>query len=110
MELTDGGVSNLWQTCLTRIADDAQVLASYTGAGALTWELEGMAAIVSHDYGAGHTWYVGCDLRRQDITHLICEQLVPCLGIELGNWASSPSIAPMACMYSVADSTAAGMT
>ncbi|RYN12372.1 beta-galactosidase [Bifidobacterium animalis subsp. animalis] len=85
VELTDGGVSNLWQTCLTRIADDAQVLASYTGAGALTWELEGMAAIVSHDYGAGHTWYVGCDLRRQDITHLICEQLVPCLGIELGN-------------------------
>lgn len=44
-----------------------------------------MAAIVSHVYGAGHTWYVGCDLRRQDITHLICEQLVPCLGIEVGN-------------------------
>lgn len=85
VELSDGGMSRLWQTCLTRIDDDAETLAAYTGAGAREWELSGMPAIVAHQYGGGRTWYIGCDVRREDITRFICDQLAPQIGLELGD-------------------------
>lgn len=56
VELSDGSISRLRQTCLTRIDDDAETLAAYTGAGAREWELNGMPTIVAHQYGSGRTW------------------------------------------------------
>ncbi len=85
VELSDGSISRLWHTCLTRIADNAETLATYTGAGACEWELSGMPAIVAHQYGSGRTWYIGCDVRREDITRFICDQLAPQIGLELGD-------------------------
>ena len=37
------------------------------------WELDGVPAITSHPHGQGAAIYVGCDLGRHDITHLLKE-------------------------------------
>ena len=89
VELSDGGVTSLWQTCLTRVADNAHVIARYSGDSAREWELQDMPAIVSHDYGDGHTWYVGCDLRREDLAHIIQHELLPAINVQ----ATDPNIA-----------------
>lgn len=44
-----------------------------------------MPTIVARQYGSGRTWYIGCDVRREDITRFICDQLVPQIGLELGD-------------------------
>lgn len=78
--LDDGGRSQLWQTCVTRIGNDVQVLAAYDGAGARSWELEGLPALTVRAHGDGHAWYVGCDLRRKDLARLIGERLAAAMG------------------------------
>lgn len=58
---------------MTSVAPDTRVLATYVGTAAADWELDGVPAITSHPHGQGAAIYVGCDLGRHDITHLLKE-------------------------------------
>ncbi|RSX53454.1 beta-galactosidase [Bifidobacterium goeldii] len=69
--LSNGAMTRLWQTDVTTIAPHTTVLASYQGAAAADWELDGTPAVTSHPYGAGTAVYVGCDLERHDIAQLL---------------------------------------
>ncbi|OZG66548.1 beta-galactosidase [Bifidobacterium eulemuris] len=72
--LSNGACSRLWQSVATVTdgeADDVAVLATYEGEGAEDWELGGRPAITRHAYGAGVGYYVGCDLRREDIARFV---------------------------------------
>lgn len=75
IEMSNGALSQLWQHVVTSVASDAQVLATYTGEGADDWELDGTPAVVRHPYGQGVAYFVGCDLRVQDIARLIREHI-----------------------------------
>lgn len=71
VRLSNGTVSRLWQTVVTTVADDTAVLAAYQGAEAAEWQIDGIPAVTRHSYGSGEAWYVGCDLGREDIAHLL---------------------------------------
>lgn len=70
IRLSNGLTTQLWQNDVTSIASDTQVIASYTGAEAASWELDNVPAITSHPYGAGTAIYVGCDMNRNGIATL----------------------------------------
>ncbi|MEE1296251.1 MAG: beta-galactosidase [Bifidobacterium sp.] len=74
IELSDGAESHLWQTVLTRTAPDARVLATYEGPAAASWELDGMAALTVRAHGDGRAYYVGCDLREEDLARLVARE------------------------------------
>ena len=69
--LSNGLTTRLWQNDVTSVAPDTRVLATYVGTAAADWELDGVPAITSHPHGQGAAIYVGCDLGRHDITHLL---------------------------------------
>ena len=71
--LSNGLTTRLWQNDVTSVAPDTRVLATYVGTAAADWELDGVPAITSHPHGQGAAIYVGCDLGRHDITHLLKE-------------------------------------
>ena len=71
--LSNGLTTRLWQNDVTSVAPDTCVLATYVGTAAADWELDGVPAITSHPHGQGAAIYVGCDLGRHDITHLLKE-------------------------------------
>ena len=71
VRLSNGAVSRLWQTVVTSVAADTEIVASYHGADASEWQLDGVPAVTRHPYGKGEAWYVGCDLDRADIAHLL---------------------------------------
>ena len=71
VRLSNGAVSRLWQTVVTSVAADTEIVASYHGADASEWQIDGVPAVTRHPYGKGEAWYVGCDLDRADIAHLL---------------------------------------
>ena len=71
--LSNGLTTRLWQNDVTSVAPDTRVLATYVGTAVADWELDGVPAITSHPHGQGAAIYVGCDLGRHDITHLLKE-------------------------------------
>ena len=73
--LSNGATTRLWQNDVTSVGEFARVIATYQGAAAADWELDGVPAIVRNAYGEGEAWYVGCDLDRADIARLVREQL-----------------------------------
>lgn len=72
--LSNGSVSRLWANVVTSVAPDATVLATYEGADAAAWELDGVPAIVRHPYGEGEAYYIGCDLGRADIARFLRDE------------------------------------
>lgn len=69
--MSDGGVCRLWANLVTSVDDDAQVLATYDGAEAEFWGMQGVPAIVRHPFGLGVSYYFGCDLQREDIANCL---------------------------------------
>ncbi|PJM79515.1 beta-galactosidase [Bifidobacterium scaligerum] len=69
--LSNGMTTRLWQNDVTSTAPDTQIITTYQGPAAADWELDGTPAITTHSYGAGKAIYIGCDLDRQDIAHLV---------------------------------------
>ncbi|RSX49489.1 beta-galactosidase [Bifidobacterium callimiconis] len=63
--LSSGAIARLWANVVTSVADSAAVLATYEGADAEEWELDGVPALVRNAYGDGEAYYVGCDLDRK---------------------------------------------
>jgi beta-galactosidase len=69
--LSNGFSAALWANVVTSVDDRADVLATYHGPEAVRWDLEGVPAIVRNTYGRGATYYIGCDLGRDDISRFI---------------------------------------
>ena len=82
-EQTNGratATTRLWQNVITVTDPHVHTLAVYHGEAADDWDLDGLPAVTRNQVGNGLAYYVGCDLREQDLTAFIRLNLAPTNG------------------------------
>ena len=87
IRLSNGMVTRLWQNDIAVDGADTEVLASYAGAQADEWDLDGTAAITRNPYGKGMAYFVGCDLNVADLAVFVGDHLTAGQACEAGDGA-----------------------
>lgn len=65
IELSNGMSSCFWQNDM-KVNEHTEILATYEGHSARSWELDGTPALTRSLYGQGVAYFIGCDLGAAD--------------------------------------------